>query len=330
MPIARRTRPARRFPNGDSAVTGRLHAAVRVGPMRRWIVILMTVAATMATLVACGGPSDDEPVAAATAAPDTPVTTATPPSPTAAPAGPTTPAARTQPAIQISRYAEAGDVPPGRVTPVQASAWRATGTGWAPGNVSVSIRRGGNRVLDVTARANTAGGFEQTFVMPTDAPAGSYTAVATQAPISGQASFTVKAPPANVPAEEMVEAVGARQLWAERQANGLLCSVLRVNGTAAGQVCNEGSEQDFNGDATLRYSAVADEPTVVLGVTAPSVAKVRIDLHGGTAVERAPVAASFTTAGRFVMLTLPAGAAIRTISALDADGRALTTFSISP
>ena len=122
---------------------------------------------------------------------------------------------------------------------------------------------------------------------------------------------------------------GAWQLVAERGERGLLCSRLRVRSEDAGRVCNEASEQDFNGNDTLRYSGTPGEPFVI-GVGLPAVAKVRAELVGGVVAERATVAAPFTTAARFLALPLPADARIRYLVALDSAGRELTRIPINP
>lgn len=122
---------------------------------------------------------------------------------------------------------------------------------------------------------------------------------------------------------------GAWQLVAERGERGLLCARLRVRSQDAGGVCNEASEQDFNGNDTLRYSGALGEPFVI-GVGLPTVARVRAELVGGVVVERATVAAPFTTAARFVALPLPANAGIRHLVALDSGGRELTRIPINP
>ena len=94
-------------------------------------------------------------------------------------------------------------------------------------------------------------------------------------------------------------------------------------------MCNEASEQDFNGNDSLRY-IVGGDGTFVIGVTRPGVAKVRMELRGAPTVERETVAASITTAVRFVALPLPAGAAIRSLVALDSRGAVVTTITVNP
>ncbi|MGI8809881.1 MAG: hypothetical protein ACR2KK_18975 [Acidimicrobiales bacterium] len=110
---------------------------------------------------------------------------------------------------------------------------------------------------------------------------------------------------------------------------GLVCALLRGPFQFGGQVCNEASEQDANGNDTLRYSGAGDG-SFFIGVSRPNVARVRMEVRGGSAVERATVAAPFTTAARFVALPLPAGATIRSLTALDSGGKVLTTFVINP
>ncbi len=122
---------------------------------------------------------------------------------------------------------------------------------------------------------------------------------------------------------------GAWQLAAERGERGLLCAQLRVRSRDAGRVCNEGSEQDFNGNDTLRYALAPGEPFVI-GVALPAVARVRAELVGGVVAERATVAAPFTTAARFVALPLPAEVGIRYLVGLDSAGRELTRITINP
>lgn len=139
---------------------------------------------------------------------------------------------------------------------------------------------------------------------------------------------------AGAPAEAVVDSGttsgGPWQLVAQSGGRaGLVCAELRVSSQSGGRVCNEASEQDFNGDDTLRYSG-AGNGTFFIGVARPNVARVRMDVRGGTSVERATVAAPFTTAARFVALPLPAGATIRSLTALDSGGNVLTTISINP
>lgn len=123
---------------------------------------------------------------------------------------------------------------------------------------------------------------------------------------------------------------GAWQLLAQSGPRpDTLCAELRGPFQIGGRVCNEASEQDFNGNDVLRYS-VGGDGTFVIGVTRPNVAKVRMELRGAPTVERETVAASITTAGKFVALPLPAGAVIRSLAALDSRGAVVTTININP
>lgn len=124
---------------------------------------------------------------------------------------------------------------------------------------------------------------------------------------------------------------GRWQLVAETGARaGVVCAVLRGPFQSGGGVCNEASEQDFNGDETLRYSAAAGDGAFVIGVSRPNVATVRMEVRDGATVERSTVAAPFTTAARFVALQRPAGATIRSLTALDSGGNVLTRITINP
>ena len=108
-----------------------------------------------------------------------------------------------------------------------------------------------------------------------------------------------------------------------------MCAVLRGPFAFGGRVCNEATEQDFNGNTTLRYSGAGDG-MFIIGISRPGVSKVRMEIGNGTVVERDTVSASFTTTARFVALPLPAGARLRSLTALDSAGTVLTTIRINP
>jgi len=55
-----------------------------------------------------------------------------------------------------------------------------------------------------------------------------------------------------------------------------------------------------------------------------------MEIGNGTVVERDTVSAPFTTTARFVALPLPAGARLRSLTALDRAGTVLTTIRINP
>jgi hypothetical protein len=123
---------------------------------------------------------------------------------------------------------------------------------------------------------------------------------------------------------------GAWQLVAEPGGgSGLVCAFLRGPFDAGGRVCNEASEQDANGNDTLRYSGAGDGRFIV-GVSQPPVSRVRVELRDGSVVERATVAAPFTTAARFVALPLPSDSAVRSLTALDSGGTVLTRIVVNP
>jgi hypothetical protein len=117
---------------------------------------------------------------------------------------------------------------------------------------------------------------------------------------------------------------------AVRRTGELVCAELRGPFQFGGGVCNEPSEQDFNGNDVLRYHANAGDGTFLIGVSHPNVVKVRMELRNGASVERTTVAAPFTTATRFVALPTPVNATIRSLHALDSGGKVLTTIGINP
>jgi hypothetical protein len=121
---------------------------------------------------------------------------------------------------------------------------------------------------------------------------------------------------------------GAWQLMAYAEPKGVACAGVRVERRDAGpRVCNQPTEQDASGDNTLRYGA---GESFVVAVTLPAVRKVQAQLRDGTMVERATVVAPFSSTARFAALYLPPGAVIRSLVALDAAGRRLTSITINP
>jgi hypothetical protein len=175
-------------------------------------------------------------------------------------------------------------------------------------------------------RSNGAGGTASTASEP--APATTVTPSTTSTTAIRGATTTTR----SVRAEEVVDSgtvgSGAWQLVATRDGS-LLCAELRLSSRPAGRACNSATEQDANGNETLRYST-AGEGAFVVGVGLPSVARVQAELRDAATVERATVPASFTGAARFVAVPLRAGAVIRALTALDAGGRVLTRITINP
>lgn len=315
--------------------------------MRR-VAMIMALAAALATW-ACGASGEDERTAVSTSTTEAVrhISTTIQPGETtdkAAPAGSrrsttTKPAstadkgapASARPTVQVSMLAKAGETAPGRVQPLDAPAWKATGSGWREGDVTLEIRRPGEAelVAGVPGRADRSGRWEQTFVLPVPASPGTYVAVASQGRLSAEASFVFESSSAETEVVDSGRApTGEWQLVAERQAGGLLCAVLSVDGRDQGQVCNEASEQDFNGDDVLRYSVLGDG-TFVVGVSVSGVDKVRAELRDGTIVERGTVGASFA-GSRFVALPLPGQSVISTLVALGDNGQVFTRFTLNP
>lgn len=165
----------------------------------------------------------------------------------------------------------------------------------------------------------------------TTAPAPTTTVGATRSPTTSPTTAPVRST-TPTPAEEVVDsgtsAAGAWRLVAVRDGSRM-CAELRLASQPAGRACNAATEQDFNGNETLRYSTAADGAFVV-GVSASTVSRVRAEVRDGAPVERATVGASFATNARFVALPLGPGAVIRALIALDAGGRALTRITVNP
>ena len=171
--------------------------------MKRLSVIMMAALALAVALGACASSPEDTANPRSTAAPSTiqrepaagarraDTTTTAPVSLPTTTRRPVRPA----PTVRVSLYAQAGEVPPGRVYPLDAPAWKATGTGWDAGDVDVFVKRAGGEgaVLDVGAQADTSGAWMQTFVLPTDAPPGSYVLVASQGALRAEAGFVLSA-----------------------------------------------------------------------------------------------------------------------------------------
>ena len=312
--------------------------------MKRSLVIV--VLGLVAAMTGCGSSSPDAELApAGSSAHATSLTTASPTAavpapvvPTLAPAAPTTSApparqsppttTRPAPTLDVVLYAKAGQVPPGRVGRLDAPAWKATGSGWDAGDVELVVRpaAGGEAVLSADGRAGESGTWEQIFVL-TGAKPGTYVAVASQGSRQAESSFVL---PQYQPAEEVVATgrTGAATwtLTARRSDTGLVCALLRVAGSDTGQVCQSPTEEDFNGDDTLRYGV--EGGSFLIGIGVSGVDKVRVQLTTGAIVEATGAPASFTSA-RFVALPLPSGGVIGHVDALSASGTALTSFTLN-
>ena len=187
-------------------------------------------------------------------------------------------------------------------------------------------------VTAIMAVGCAGGGTETVAPTTTAAPPTAAPATTTAAPTTTAAvpSTTVPARPVPTVVDSGTSAGGTWQLVAEPpDATGLLCARLVGAFQIGGRVCNEASEQDFNGNDILRYSTAGDG-TFVIGVTRPDVATVRMELRGASAVERATVAAPFTSAARFVALPAGSGAILRSLTAVDGRGNRLTTITVNP
>lgn len=114
-----------------------------------------------------------------------------------------------------------------------------------------------------------------------------------------------------------------------------VCVQLRqTNGEGDFMLCDEPSEQDFNGDRSLRYAFGGlnpeQVPKFVIGITAEEVARVEINLAEG---ESPAVATEFSPAApdrRFfvVMLNPEPAQHVLAVRGLDAAGRTVAGFSL--
>ncbi len=157
------------------------------------------------------------------------------------------------------------------------------------------------------------------------------TTVATAPPTTAPPTTATTAKPAQLDGvvDSGTSSSGSWRLVAEPGGRtGLVCATLVGPFQFGGRVCNAASEQDFNGDDILRYSTAGDG-AFVIGVSRPNVANVRMELRAGPPVERATVAARFTTLARFVALPMPKDAVVRSLTAYDGGGNVLTTITIN-
>ena len=298
--------------------------------MRRSTIVLVAALAALALATATCGGSDDSPPAS-TSVPvsttsDATVTTTAGVATTAEPESSSGTAI-----VRVVQYAKAGERPPGRTSPLDHPGWRATGSGWKPGDVDLVIRASGGTttVLEVGARAGDGGAWDQTFVLTGAAP-GPYVAVATQGLLRAEATFDLK--PSEPVREDVVSGTfggGPWTLAASRDANGLVCGHLRLGTSERATVCDEAGEQDANGDDTLRYTVTPDPDGFVLAVGASGVAKVRVELAAGEVIEQETVSPSFT-GKQLVAISVPPAPVIRTIAAVGGGGQVLTRFTINP
>lgn len=116
-----------------------------------------------------------------------------------------------------------------------------------------------------------------------------------------------------------------------------LCVELQqTNGDGSLLLCDEDSEQDFNGDQRLRYVVGGlnpeQVPKFVIGATAADVARVVINLSGTESPEVPTVESSAVPGRRFfvVMLDPHPAQEILAIRGLDSQGRTVAGFSLGP
>ncbi len=116
-----------------------------------------------------------------------------------------------------------------------------------------------------------------------------------------------------------------------------VCAQLRrTNDAGDFLVCDEDSEQDFNGDERLRYAfgGLNEEqvPKFVIGITAPEVAKVVIDVPSGQPPEAETVASSQAPGRRFFVVQLAPEPAqeVQAVRGLNNEGRTVAGFRLGP
>lgn len=187
--------------------------------------------------------------------------------------------------------------------------------------------RGGDEQTAVSTSTTQAVRHVSTTIQPSETTDKAAAAGSRQSTTTEPASTALESSAETEVVDSGRAPTGEWQLQAERQAGDLLCAVLKMDGQDQGQVCNEASEQDFNGDEVLRYAVLGDG-TFVVGVSASHVDKVRAELRDGTMVERATVGASFADS-RLVALPLPAPSVISTLVAVDDNGQVLTRFALN-
>lgn len=99
-------------------------------------------------------------------------------------------------------------------------------------------------------------------------------------------------------------------------------------------VCDEGSEQDFNGDDDLRYAFGGlnpeQAPKFVIGITAEKVAKVVVNLAEGPSPEVTTLSSRQVPDRRFfvVMLNPDPPQHVLAVRGLDAGGKTVAGFSL--
>lgn len=114
-----------------------------------------------------------------------------------------------------------------------------------------------------------------------------------------------------------------------------VCVQLRqINGEGDFMLCDEPSEQDFNGDRSLRYAFGGlnpeQVPKFVIGITAEEVARVEINLAEGESPAVATESSPAAPDRRFfvVMLNPEPAQHVLAVRGLDAAGRTVAGFSL--
>lgn len=101
-------------------------------------------------------------------------------------------------------------------------------------------------------------------------------------------------------------------------------------------VCDEASEQDFNGNRDLRYmfGGLNEEqlPKFVVGITDPKVARVEVNVPEGESPAAGTLESAAAPGRRFFVVELPPEPAqhVLAIRGLDGEGRTVAGFRLDP
>jgi len=127
---------------------------------------------------------------------------------------------------------------------------------------------------------------------------------------------------------------GIRWQLVAQPGNPACVQLRRTDGVGDFMVCDEQSEQDFNGDERLRYAfgGLNDEqlPKFVIGITAADVARVEINVPEGQSPAGDTVASAQVPDRRFFVVELDPEPAqhVLAVRGLDGAGRTVAGFSM--
>ena len=177
----------------------------------------------------------------------------------------------------------------------------------------------------------------------TGRPPGSPAATPTASPTAGETASPAATPGATASPQGDPRVVGQGSTsngiaWrlVVQPGNPVCVQLRRADDVGDFLVCDENSEEDFNGDRRLRYrfGGLNPEqvPKFVIGITAPEVAKVRIDLAEGQSPEVQTVASLAAPGRRFFVVELNPDPPqeVQAVRGLDRQGRTVAGFRLGP